>query len=121
MIEYEWIFVVNELADDAINAIYETYDALVSRHAGLTLLTVTAEGNTAVDAAKTTVTKLQQERQLITVHRAYEDLVTKVDIASRCDTTPQAVGQWVRGKRLRDFPSPSASVWPQVGYGSGVR
>lgn len=105
MAQYEWIFVVDELADDAVDAVYETCDALVSRHAGLTLLTVTAEGTAAVEAARTTITQLQQERR-IKVQRAYEDLVTKVDIASRCRTTPQAVGQWVRGKRLRDFPFP---------------
>ncbi len=106
MAQYEWIFVVDELADDAVDAVYETFDALVSRHGGLTLLTLTAGGDTAIEAAQTTITRLQQERQLIKVQRAYEDLVTKVDIASRCHTTPQAVGQWVRGKRLRDFPFP---------------
>lgn len=106
MAQYEWIFVVDELADDAIDAVYETCDALVSHHGGLTLLTVTAEGNTAVEAAKVIITQLQQEKQLVRVQRAYEDLVTKVDIASRCDTTPQAVGQWVRGQRLRVFPFP---------------
>ena len=106
MAQYEWILVIDELADDAVDAVYETCDALISRHAGLTLLTVTAQGGTAVEAAKTIITRLQQERQLIKVQRAYEDLVTKVDIASRCHTTPQAVGQWVRGKRLRDFPFP---------------
>lgn len=106
MSQYEWIFVVDGLTDDAVDAIYETHDALVSRHGGLTLLTVTAEGGTSVEAAKNIIAQLQQERRLIRVQRAYEDLVTKVDIAGRCNTTPQAVGQWVRGKRLRDFPFP---------------
>lgn len=103
---HEWIFVVDDLADETVDAIYETCDALVSRHGGLTLLTVTAEGATAVDAAKNIIARLQQERRLVRVQRAYEDLVTKVDIASRCNTTPQAVGQWVRGKRLREHPFP---------------
>ncbi|MGH3873631.1 MAG: hypothetical protein ACRDSR_19330 [Pseudonocardiaceae bacterium] len=106
MTQYEWIFAVDDLADDTIDAVYETCDALVSHHGGLTLLTVTAEGGTAVEAAKTLVTQLQRDRQLVRVRWAYEDLVTKVDIASRCHTTPQAVGQWVRGKRLREFPFP---------------
>lgn len=106
MAQHEWIFVVDEIADDAVDAVYETCDALVSRHGGLTLLTVTTEGGTAIEAAKATIVALQQERQLIKVQRAYEDFVTKADIASRCHTTPQAVGQWVRGKRLRDFPFP---------------
>lgn len=104
--QYEWIFVVDELADDTIDVVYQACDALVSRHGSLTLLTVTAEGGTAIEAAKTMITQLQQDRQLIRVQRAYEDLVTKVDIASRCNTTPQAVGQWVQGKRLREFPFP---------------
>ncbi len=106
MTQYEWIFVVDELADDVVDAVYETCDALVSHHGGLTLLTITTEGGTAIEAAKATITLLQQESHLIRVQRAYEDLVTKVDIASRCDTTPQAVGQWARGKRLREFPFP---------------
>ncbi|MGH3764047.1 MAG: hypothetical protein ACRDTX_02650 [Pseudonocardiaceae bacterium] len=106
MTQYEWIFEVDDLADDTIDAIYETCDALVSRHGGLTLLTVTGEGSTAAEAAKVIITHLQRDRQLIRVRRAYEDLVTKVDIASRCNTTPQAVGQWVRGKRLSEFPFP---------------
>ncbi len=106
MAQYEWIFVVDDLDDDTVDAVYETCDALVSRHGGLTLLTVTAEGGTVIESAKAIVAQLQQDRQLIKVQRAYEDLVTKVDIASRCDTTPQAVGQWVRGKRLREFPFP---------------
>ncbi|MCA1677223.1 MAG: hypothetical protein LC799_35285, partial [Actinobacteria bacterium] len=73
MAQYEWIFVVDELADDIVDTIYETWDALVSRHGGLTLLTVTAEGGTAVEAAKAIVTQLQREGQLVKVQRAYED------------------------------------------------
>lgn len=104
--QYEWIFVVGDLADDAVDAIYQIRDALVSRHGGLTLLTVTAEGDTPVEAAKSVIAQLQLDRRLIRVQRAYEDLVTKVDIAGRCNTTPQAVGQWARGKRLRSSPFP---------------
>ncbi|MDQ2792055.1 MAG: hypothetical protein M3Y73_21010, partial [Actinomycetota bacterium] len=106
MTQYEWIFAVDDLADDTIDAVYETYDALVSHHGGLTLLTLTTEGDTAVEAAKTIITQLQRDRRLVRVRRAYEDLVTKADIASRSNTTPQAAGQWVRGKRLREFPFP---------------
>ncbi|MGH3885804.1 MAG: hypothetical protein ACRDSZ_04405 [Pseudonocardiaceae bacterium] len=106
MAQYEWIFVVDDLSDDAIDGVYATCDALVSHHDGFTLLTVTAEGSTAAEAAKTTITQLQHERQLVRFQRPYEDFVTKVDIAARCSTTPQAVGQWVRGKRQREFPFP---------------
>lgn len=74
MAQYEWIFVADELADEAVHAVYETCDALVSRHTGLTLLTVTAQGHTAVEAAKTIIIQLQQERRIIKIQRAYEDL-----------------------------------------------
>lgn len=106
MTQYEWIFVVDDLADEIIDAIYSVCDALVSHHDGFTLLTVTTEGSTAVEAAKTTIVQLQDERQLVRFQRAYEDFVTKVEIAARCNTTPQAVGQWVRGKRRRESPFP---------------
>ncbi|MGH3936740.1 MAG: hypothetical protein ACRDS1_17460 [Pseudonocardiaceae bacterium] len=106
MTKYEWIFVIDDLADDAIDAIYSTCDALVSQHASFTLLTITTEGSTAVEAAKATITKLQNERRFVRFQRAYEDFVTKVEIAARCNTTPQAVGQWARGKRQREFPFP---------------
>lgn len=106
MTRYEWIFVVDDLENDAIDAVYSTCDALVSHHAGFTLLTITTEGSTAVEAAKVAIAQLRDERQLVRFQRAYEDLVTKVEIAARCNTTPQAVGQWVRGKRQRKFPFP---------------
>lgn len=106
MTQYEWIFVIDHLADDAIDAIYSMCDALVSVHASFTLLTITTEGSTAVEAAKATIANLQNERRLIRVQRAYEDFVTKAEIAARCNATPQAVGQWVRGKRQREFPFP---------------
>lgn len=110
--QYEVIFEVDELDDGTIDAIYDRFDALVSAHAGLTLLTVTASGPTAVVAAKRAVEELEGKDVRVIVRRSVEDLVTRVDIANRCGTTPQAVGQWIRGTRQRQvsFPAPYSLV-----------
>ncbi|MCA1703497.1 MAG: hypothetical protein LC808_09660 [Actinobacteria bacterium] len=103
---YELTFEVDELADDIIDAIYDRFDALVSAHAHVTLITLTAEGPTAVVAGKRAVEEPESELRVV-VRRSVEDLVTRADIASRCDVTPQAVGQWIRGARQREASFPA--------------
>jgi len=105
MAEYELMFEVDDLDDEVTEAIYEHHDALVSSHADGTTLTITAEGPTAVVAAKRIVEELESEMSTM-VHRLIEDLVSRADIASRSNATPQAVGLWIRGDRRRDEPFP---------------
>ncbi|GAA3430540.1 hypothetical protein [Kutzneria kofuensis] len=105
MTEFELIFAVDQLTDDAIDAIYDRYDALVAGHGDMTLLTVTAEGPTPVAAGKTAVRDLELLAGVI-VQRCYEDLVNRKDIAERCNVSPQAVGLWIRGDRQRKHPFP---------------
>ncbi|SHG32931.1 hypothetical protein [Streptoalloteichus hindustanus] len=105
MTQFELIFAVDGLAEGAVWAIYEDFDALVATHGTTTLLTVTTPGPTAPMAAKAVVAKLEKTARVV-VQRCYEDLVNRVDIAERCRTTPQAVGQWIHGKRRREVPFP---------------
>jgi hypothetical protein len=114
--KFELIFAVDKLDDDTVWSIYEKCDALIATHGSLTLLTVMSEGATALRAAKMIVQGLERVPN-VKVKRCYEDLVSRVDIAERAATTPQAVGQWIRGERHRDHPFPepfnlvSGGVW----------
>lgn len=103
--QYELTFDVDDLSDDTIDKIYDRFDAVVGSHADVTFLTLTAEGPTAVVAAKRAVEELESELAVV-IGRVVEDLVSRVDIATRSESTPQAVGQWIRGDRHRGFPFP---------------
>lgn len=105
MAQFELIFAVDALSDETIDLIYDSFDALVAGHGRTTLLTVTADGATALMAAKSIVPDLEAIDGVV-VQRCYEDLVDRADIAQRCDTTPQAVGQWIRHVRHRETPFP---------------
>jgi hypothetical protein len=113
--EYELIFAVGELADDAMDAVCRAFDATLAGHGCTVLLTVTACGETALAAAQQVAERLEQDHG-VAVLRCYEDLVSRGDIAERCGATPQAVGQWVRGERHRGQPFPE----PYNHVGGGV-
>lgn len=114
--QYELIFVVDKLGDSTIASIYEDHDALYAEHGSVNLLTITQVGRTALDAAKRIVTALEVRSGVI-FQRAYQDFVSRSDIAERTDSTVQAVGQWVRGERYKDTPFPepynlvSGGIW----------
>lgn len=116
MSEFELIFAVDDLSDDIIDQVYDRYDSIVAGHGSVTLLTVTAEGSTALNAAITVIKDLEKIDGVI-ISRCYEDLVSRRDIADRCEVSPQAVGQWIRGDRQRGyaFPDPfnfvSGGIW----------
>ncbi|MEV4058392.1 hypothetical protein AB0J55_44905 [Amycolatopsis sp. NPDC049688] len=103
--QYELIFVVDRLQEELAFKIGNTIDAMYSEHGGTHLLTVTGDGTTALAAARDIVIQLELQFGVV-VHRAYEDLVTKADIADRAGATVQAVGQWVRGVRRKGLPFP---------------
>lgn len=121
MADYELIFDVDELADEAIDEVYDRYDAIVAGHGDRILLTVTAPGPNAVLAAQAAVRDLESIDG-VTIGSCYEDLVSKTDIARRVGVSPQAVGQWIRGNRHRAnvFPKPynlvsgGAWLWGEV-------
>ena len=115
MAEYELILVVDDLADDVVQALYREFDVTVAVHGPSTLMTLTANGETASHAARSVVERLERDFGVV-VQRSYHDLVSRTDIAQRCCATPQAVGQWVRGERHRDRPFPE----PYNHVGGGV-
>lgn len=110
--QYELIFEVDPIQDRTVHEIYGTYDAIYSEHGATCLLTVTADGPSLTMAAASLVRSLEAGHG-VRFRRAYEDLVTRADIASRVDATVQAVGQWIRGDGLRGkepFPTPFNNV-----------
>lgn len=105
--QYELIFVVDRLDEEHAFEIGSTIDAIYSEHGRTNLLTVTSEGVAALAAARDVVVQLETQYGVV-VRRAYEDLVTKADIADRAGATVQAVGQWVRGVRQKELPFPES-------------
>ncbi|MFI6305915.1 hypothetical protein ACIBCH_28895 [Amycolatopsis thailandensis] len=114
--QYELIFTIDHLEEDRAFEISNTIDVMYSEHGRTSLLTVTSEGDTALAAATDVVVQLETQFGVV-IHRAYEDLVTKADIAERAGATVQAVGQWARGVRQKElrFPEPfnlvGGGVW----------
>ncbi|MFC8528401.1 hypothetical protein [Nocardia sp. NPDC057227] len=106
-IEFELIFEVPEVSgpgDPRIEQVEEHLDIVVQSHSGLTLATVTADG-AEVLAAALNAAHILAVCGLRPV-RSHPDLVTRQDIAERAEVTRQAVGNWVRGERLRTDPFP---------------
>lgn len=107
--EYELSFVIPSLSgldDPRLREAEVSLDAVVGTHSGLTLVTVTAEGNDAVSAGLSAAALLTACGLVPT--RTQPDLVSRQDIADRAQVTRQAVGNWARGERHSSdrFPTP---------------
>lgn len=102
---YELIFETSELSEDIEDTIYEAFDALISQRGRNSFLTLSAEGESAFEAAVGVIAQLQVFG--LEVRRLTEDLVTRADIAERAGVTSQAVGLWVRNERHQDDPFPA--------------
>jgi hypothetical protein len=114
---FEWTFVVEALSgpgDDRIDLLYERLDAAVGSHAGLTLVTATVPGVTAVDAAQVAIRVMVDSG--FVVMRSHPDLVTRPEVSDRAAVSRQAVSHWLNGKRHSEpFPPPvnaaGGGVW----------
>jgi hypothetical protein len=71
--DFELMFAIRHPDDDTIDAIYDRYDDLVSHHADLTLLAITAEGPNAQDAARQLVTDLERHTKTRVLECVEED------------------------------------------------
>lgn len=60
MSDFELFFAIHVVDDQTIEDIYDRYDALVSGTDVMTLLTITAEGATALQAARLVVADLER-------------------------------------------------------------
>lgn len=108
MSDYEFMFVVDELRDAQIDQLVDDLEASVATHHDMTLVTVSASAVSAVTAGRSLIHELTSRG--VVLHRVYDDLVTRNQIASRAKVTPQTVGNWVRNDRRADAPFPKPHV-----------
>ncbi|MDH6703484.1 putative DNA-binding transcriptional regulator AlpA [Kitasatospora sp. MAA19] len=110
--EYEFTFVVSGVdVDDesSVDTLRESLDAMLSRAGGLDLLTVSYEGESAVQAALECAAQAKTVVPRLRVLRLDRDLVGVHEIAERTDRSRQNVAQWVNGERkAQGSPFPAA-------------
>lgn len=102
--QFELILLVEEISPEQEDRIYDEYDALVASHTGSARLTVTVDGESALDGAHRLLGFLRGIG--VQVLQFCEDFVTRGDIAERARVSRQAVGLWVRGERQAQTPFP---------------
>lgn len=120
--EYELTFVVSGASvddDDAVDVLESELDAMLFRAGGVDLLTLSAVGGSAVEAAMEAATRAVAAVPRLRIHRLDRNLVGVHEVAQRSGRTRQNVSQWIRGERQADgapFPLPEgtagrSSVW----------
>lgn len=107
---YEVTFEIAPASEAIEDAVAAAFDGVLASHSGVTTVTLTAEGETAIDAARTAANSLRKIGA--PPLRVVEDLVGRTEIAERAGVTRQAVGLWVRGERqaISPFPAPYVLV-----------
>lgn len=114
--EYEFTFVVDGATvddDEAVSRLEDKLDAMLARGAGLNLLTISCEGDSAIEAA---VQAAEQARTCVPglkILRLDRDVVGVAEIAERTERSLQNVHQWTRGERLNrgtPFPAPEGTA-----------
>lgn len=110
MAEYEFMLVIDSVDDHLESVLTDEFEGFVGGHGHTTLLTVSFDGVDAVSAAQAGISRLHQHG--VHVHRVYDDLVARAQIAERAGVTRQAAGMWARGERqtAHAFPEPFVLV-----------
>lgn len=111
---FELIYVVDPIDVETEDRLINTIDASVGGHGSVHLVTITATGDSALQASMSAVAQLRSFG--IVVRRLYDDLVTRGQIAERAQVSSQAVGLWARGERHNQKPFPD----PYVLAGGGL-
>lgn len=105
MNDYELTYLVDPetLTDTAIDTLYDAHDCLAGgRHHGGAFVTLTVEARNAEAAINSGWMTLQQHGlRVLDVDR---DLVDVTEIATRTNSTRQAVHNWINGARRDGFP-----------------
>ncbi|MEU7783647.1 hypothetical protein [Amycolatopsis sp. NPDC049159] len=112
--QFELIFAVNDLPDETVLRIHEDFAVFTASFGGLTVVSVTADGDDVVDVARRTVRDLEAVSD-IHVMRCCEDLMTLADVADRVEVAEDVVSQWMREETEHPFPKPyhlvGGGVW----------
>lgn len=105
---YELSFEVPTLSEAAEDLVASRFDSVIAVHSGVTTVTLTADGDTCVDAALATISTLREAG--VEPIRLVDDVVSRSEIARRMGVTPQSVGQWIRSERHSESPFPPPYV-----------
>ncbi|MBB5852613.1 helix-turn-helix transcriptional regulator [Amycolatopsis umgeniensis] len=114
--QFELIFAVGALSDETVLRIHQGHDVFTASYGGLTMLTVTTDGDEPMDVARKVVASLE-EISGVHVDRCCEDLMSLSDIADRSDVAEDTVREWmVEGAEAGSpFPKPyylvGGGVW----------
>lgn len=103
---YELSFEVPALSETAEDFVAARFDSAIAVHDNVTTVTLTADGDTCLDAALAAISTLREAG--VEPIRLVDDVVPRSEIARRMGVTPQSVGQWIRGERHSEstFPTP---------------
>jgi predicted DNA-binding transcriptional regulator AlpA len=115
---YEFTFVVEGADPDdneVIEILTERLDATLARGAGVGLLTIEADGKSALDAAGNAMTSAEHLVPQIRFVHLDRDLVGISEIAERTGRSRQNVAQWVSGERHAVAAVPFPKVEGVVG------
>lgn len=115
---YELTFVVEGADpddDEVVSTLSEHLDATLARGTGVGLLTLLAEGDVALDAARNAMTSAEHLVPQIRFLYLDRDLVGISEIAERTGRSRQNVYQWVRSERHATVPAPFPKVEGVVG------
>lgn len=110
---YELSFELPALDEETEDLVADQFDSVIAVHAGVTTITLTAEGEDCVSAAIDAVTTLRNVGA--EPIRLVDDVVSRSEIARRMGVTPQSVGQWIRGERHAETPFPSPYILTEGG------
>lgn len=105
---FEFCFEIEPVSETVEDAIADRFDCLISSHSSVTTVTITANGESCVRAAREAIDDLSALG--VTTLRLMDDLVDRGEIARRAGVTRQAVGLWVRGERHTGTPFPAPYV-----------
>ena len=110
---YELSFELPALNEEAEDLVAGQFDSVIAVHAGVTTVTLTADGDDCVSAAIAAINTLRTLGAEPT--RLVDDVISRSEIARRMNVTPQSVGQWIRGERHAESPFPSPYILTEGG------
>ncbi|WP_406478194.1 helix-turn-helix transcriptional regulator [Streptomyces platensis] len=110
--DYDFTFIVTGVTVEDANAVetlFNRLDATLAKAGGQHVVSITAEGPRAVEAALRAATAIKECVPGLRVIRLDRDLVGIPEISERTDRSRQNVAQWVAGERKAEhgpFPAP---------------
>jgi hypothetical protein len=103
--QFELIFAVNDLPDETVLRIHQDRAVFTAAFGGLTVVTVTADGDDVLEVARQQVRELEAISGVHVV-RCCEDLMTLGDVADRVEVAEDVVRRWIEEEAETEHPFP---------------